>query len=1097
MKKKHSFLKKRNKLRLMSLFFLLLSSLLGQAQAPQKTLVKGIVVDESGNPIIGATIVGDIATGTITNLNGDFQISLPASVKLLTISYIGYVEQKIPINNRTFIKIILKEDVKSLSEVVVVGYGAQKKETLTGSISSVQTKSLIQSPTANVGNALVGRVAGIVSTQSSGEAGFDAATIRIRGVATFAGEQSQSPLVVIDGVQSSVLAMNALDPHEIESVNVLKDASSTAVYGVRGANGVIIVTTKRGDTGKPSINFSYRYGVTRPVSLLKMLNAYDYASYRNEAILSDKNAGKYSALFSDDDLWKFRYNRDYTPEEIEIMDLTDSQKEQLANSPALYYASHDYIAEQFDHDAPQQQYNINVSGGSEKVKYFFSLGNLNQKGNFNTDYRGYSVNSDYDRYNLRSNLDIDIYKNLKLTVDFGGQFSKTTGIMGSSADGLMAEYARHKAMLVNILANTPFVGPGIIDDKLVTGYVSSKSPLQSKGGYGYSAMTALFSTNMLTTNLSRLNTNIRLKHTMDYLTKGLSVTGTVSYNDSYKKGTVTENHVPTYSVYRSSENPNELIFTGGIEYPKTVYDNQYNSKWNQIYLEGKVDYSRKFGRHAFTGMYVATAQKTFDPSLQYKVPAGLLGFATRLTYNYDNRYLAEFNAGYNGSENFPKNKRFGFFPAYSLGWIVTNEKFIPKNDLLSWMKIRGSYGQVGNDKIGSNRFLYLPNAWGYLPQYTSGNNYSYGYSFGTTDGSSKDPYYAGAYESYVGNPDVIWERARKLNIGLDVNFFRDRLQFVGDFFYEKRDNILWTLEMVPDIVAANLPPANIGKMTNKGYEIQLKWNDKIFHDLYYNIGLNLSYAINRIDYKDEPAFLYEWMNETGFSYKQYKGYRTAGFYDTVDEVSNRPYVDVDGNKVQTGDFRYIDIDGDGKIDKNDRVPIGYSNMPRYSFGGNFDIEYKGFSLSLLFTGSYKGSIPLTSTYILNPFYMTNGAAFYFQYDNHWTPEKAAQGIASTFPRASLRTYDSQNGVMNDMWLYSTQFLRLKNAELAYNITKLGKLKDIGFSNIRIYLSGSNLFTWGSKLPSGFDPEQEDSNGASYGYLYPPTRTLNFGISIKY
>jgi TonB-linked SusC/RagA family outer membrane protein len=1059
----------------------------------QQVLIKGNIVDESNNPVYGAMVVGNnTAIGTTTDIDGNFQLSLPQNVSSLKASYLGYTTQTVPVRNQQFFKIILKEDEKMLSEVVVVGYGAQKKGTLTGAISSVQSKSLIQSPTANISNALVGRVPGIVSNQSSGEAGFDATTIRIRGIATL-NESGREPLIVIDGIQSSMAAMNALDPHEIESVSILKDASSTAVYGVKGANGVVIVTSKRGQQGKPSIHFSYRFGITKPVSLLKMLNSYDYALYRNEAILSDKDAGKNSYLFTDDELWKFKYNRDYTPEEVEMMGLTDSQKQQLLNSPALYYSSHDYIAEQFDNYAPQHQYNVNVSGGSDKVNYFFSLGNFSQKGNFNTDYRDYSANSNYNRHNLRSNLDIDVHKNLKLSINFGGQFATQTGIVGSNNDGGASnEYARHKAMMVNILTNTPFVGPGIIDNNLVTSYISSKSPLQSKGGYGYSGVAALFNANLLTNNISRLNTNIRLNHLMDYLTRGLSVSGSVSYNDVYRKGVITANNVPTYSVYRNPNNPNELIFTGGGESPKTVTDNQYNYKWNQFYVEGKVDYNRTFGLHDVTGMLVMNAQKTFDPSLEYQVPAGLMGIASRITYKYDNRYLAELNVGYNGSENFPEKKRFGFFPAVSLGWIVTNEKFIPENDFLTWLKIRGSYGEVGNDKVGGKRYLYLPNQWAYLSK-ASGN----GYSFGTTDGSSADPYYAGAYEYFVGNPDVTWERARKTNIGTDINFLKNRLQFVGDFFYEKRNNILWRLGTVPGIVATTLPPANIGEVTNKGYEIQLKWSDHIFQDLYYNIGFNMSYAVNRIDFKDEPSYLHEWMNETGFSLGQYKGYKTSGFYDSEEEASNRPYVSVDGNKVQAGDFRYVDIDGDGKIDANDQVPISYSNLPRYSFGGNFDIEYKGFSLSLLFTGSYKGSMPMTSFYILNPFYMNNGAAFYFQYDNHWTPEKAAQGIESTFPRASFRTYDSQNGAMNDMWIRSTQFLRLKNAEIGYSIKKLGALKQVGISNIRIYLNGNNLLTWGSQLPGGFDPEQEDSGGASFGYLYPPTRTVNFGVSIQY
>lgn len=1089
----HTFFCKRKRYYLLGILFFILINVSTLSLNAQNVPIRGVVVDETGLPIIGATVVGTGTTiGSITDVDGNFQLSLPSDIGTLTVSSIGYTTVTVPVT-RERLQITLKEAISELSTVVVVGYGSQKKETLTGSIAVVDKEALIQSPTANISNALVGRTPGLISTQSSGEAGNDAATIRIRGLATL-NESGHEPLVVIDGIQSTMATMNALDANEIENISVLKDASSTAVYGVRGANGVVIVTTKRGSVAKPSINFSYRFGLTQVVSKLKMLDSYNYALYRNEAIHTDKDPGKASYLFDDTELWKFQYNRDYTPDEVELMNISQAQKEQLLNSPALYYSSHDYIEEQFGGTSPQHQYNINVSGGGERIKYFFSLGNFRQDGMFNTQYRGSNVNSQYNRNNLRSNIDIDFHKNLKVSFDFGGQFATKSGILGGASDGdVTSDYTRHKAMMVTILTNTPFVGPGIIDGNLVSSYVAIGSPLQSKGGYGYSPETFLLTRDVLTSNTSNLNTTIRIEHLMDYLTEGLSVSGAVSYNDLYRKGIVTQNSVPTYSVYRNPDNPNELVFAGGIENPKTIEDNRYNNKWNQLYVEGKANYVKSVGAHNLTAMLVLNAQKTFDPSLQFKVPSSLLGLASRITYRYDDRYLAEFNMGYNGSENFPDGKRFGFFPAFSLGWIATNEQFFPKNDILTWLKIRGSFGEVGNDKIGGRRFMYLPNTWGYLSQ-SSGN----GYYWGSTDGTAHDPYYDGAYESSVGNPNVTWERARKSNVGVDVNFFKDRLTFVGDLFLEKRNNILWNLGTVPGIVASTLPPVNIGKVSNKGFEIQVHWGDRVLgNDLYYGIGFNMSYARNKIEYMDEPEYMYEWMNTTGFSLGQYKGYRTAGFYNNQDEASNRPYVSIDGNKVQAGDFRYIDIDGDGKIDANDRTPIGYANLPRYVFGGNIDFQYKGFSLALLFTGSLKGSMPMTSFYILNPFYMNNGAAFDFQYDNRWTPEKAAQGTEATFPRASMRTYDTQNGAPNDMWLKPTHFLRLKNVELGYNFTNLGKLREYGLSGIRVFVNGNNLLTWFSKLPSGFDPEQQDSSGASSGYLYPPTRTYNAGFSIQF
>jgi TonB-linked SusC/RagA family outer membrane protein len=406
------------------------------------------------------------------------------------------------------------------------------------------------------------------------------------------------------------------------------------------------------------------------------------------------------------------------------------------------------------------------------------------------------------------------------------------------------------------------------------------------------------------------------------------------------------------------------------------------------------------------------------------------------------------------------------------------------------LKIRGSYGEVGNDQIGGRRYLYLPSTWGY------GGNYAFGgYYFGNTNGGSQDPYYTGATENTVGNPDVTWERARKVNFGMEANFFKNRLSFVGDIFSEKRDNILWALGTIPGTVGANLPPANIGKVSNKGYELQAGWDDKI-GDFVYSIKGNVSYARNKIEFMDEPSYPYEWMNTTGFSIGQYKGLKTNGFYNTQEEAANHPYSNIDGNKVQAGDIRYIDISGDGVIDSRDNAPIGYSNLPRYAFGTTLSLDYKGFSLSVVFTGTAQGSILMTDFYMLNPFYHTNGSAMAWQYEGRWTPEKAAAGITPTFPRASLRTYSTQNGVRSDFWLKSTDHIRLKNVEIGYTFSKLGQLQKIGAKGIRLFANANNLYTW-SHLIDGFDPEQQDSGGAGSGYLYPMTRIFNFGMNVQF
>ncbi len=1053
--------------------------------------VTGIVTDEKGEPLEGVSIVEKGTQNvTVTKNDGRFSMEVKGEKSILEISYVGYEKQEVSAANHSLI-ISLKNTQAQLEQVVVVGYGIQKKETVTGSVVSVGNKELMQTPVSNVGNALVGRVAGLTATQFSGEPGDNAATLRIRGVGTL-NSSGQEPLVIIDGIQSTFSIMNAIDANEIENISVLKDASATAVYGVRGANGVVIVTTKRGNSGRPQINFTSNYGLTSLATKLKMLGSYEYALFRNEAIRTDGDASMNRYLFTDDELWKFQNNRDYTPAEVAAMSLQQEQKNSLLESPALYYTSHDYFDEQFGGASPQQQYNINISGGGERVRYFTSLGYFSQKGLFNhSDYGGADVNSFYSRYNFRSNYDIEIIKNLKISVDLAGQFGSNGGILGNSQDGdITGPYSRHKAMLVSILSSTPYNGPGLVDGHLISGFVGTTNPMQGKNASGFSPITNLLSRPYLTRKNTNLNANIKLVHTMDYITKGLSLTGTVSYNDNYITGVYRSTPVPQYTATRNPANPAEILYFGGAVGPVTITDNYNNNKWRRIYFESALNYKNNFGKHGVSGLVLMNAQRTHDPGLLFNVPAGLMGAASRITYNYNQRYLVEFNMGYNGSENFPEKKRFGFFPAYSLGWVVSNEAFFPHNIGINNLKIRGSHGEVGNDQVAGRRFLYLPSTWGYGS--LSGIS---GYYFGNSNGTSRDPFYAGAYETTVGNPDVTWERAKKSNIGLEISFLKNRLSFTGDLFQEKRDNILWNLGTVPATVGASLPPANIGKVSNKGYEAQLGWNDRV-GNLSYNLGFNLSYARNKIEYMSEPAYAYPWMNSTGFSIGQYKGLKTAGFYNNEKEASTHPYSSIDGNKVQAGDLRYIDIDGDGVIDSKDRVPIGYSNLPRYAFSSTMGLNYKGFGLSILLTGTAQGSFVLSDFYLLNPFYQASGAAMAFQYEGRWTPEKAAQGIESTFPRSSLRNYSTQNGVVSDFWVKSSDHIRLKNVEISYTFQNIDIFKKAGMKGIRIYANGNNLYTW-SNLIDGIDPEQQASNGANSGYVYPMTRIFNFGTSIQF
>ncbi|MEI7501701.1 MAG: SusC/RagA family TonB-linked outer membrane protein [Paludibacter sp.] len=734
--------------------------------------VSGIVLDENNQTVIGATIlIKGTNTATITDVNGQFSIEAPDEGQL-KVSYIGYETQIINTYGKIAVKISLNQSLKALNEVVVVGYGIQKKETVTGAIGSVGNKELMQAAVANVGNALVGRIAGLSAIQLSGEPGNNASTLRIRGVSTFSG--SQDPLVVIDGIQQSFNVLNSMDANEIEGINILKDASATAVYGVRGANGVIIVTTKRGVSGKPQISFSTNQGITMVTSLPQLANSYDYALFRNQAIINDANPANNQYLFSDAELWKFKNNQDYTPQELASMNLSAAQIAKIQSQGAMYYTSHDWYKEQYGKTAPQTQYNLNISGGTEKVKYFTSVGYLSQTGLINNaSYGGSNVNSNYDRYNFRSNLDVSIFKNLEIKINTSAEFSTNSGIVGSG--NATDNSSRYKQLNQSIVESSPFASPGFVDGKLITGLLYNPS-IFALNTSGKSPISNVLNSNMATYNTSIVSGSIRLKHTLDYLTKGLTIHALVSYDDRYTKGILSDNSIPGYSVGRNPSNPSQLVFSGGVVNSNTISDNWGNYKESKFYIETAMNYNRTFGKHAITGLVLANAQKYSNPNLQYNVPQGLMGISNRATYNYDERYLLEFNVGYNGSENFPIENRFGLFPAFSGGWVISNEPYFPKNKALTWLKVRASYGEVGNDQIGGKRFLYQPSTWGNVGYGTLS-----GFAFGSSNGFSMNSGYSGVMETTIGNPNVTWERAVKQNYALEMKFFKDKLSITADY----------------------------------------------------------------------------------------------------------------------------------------------------------------------------------------------------------------------------------------------------------------------------------------------------------------------------
>jgi len=1091
--------------------FLLLLNIYGVYA--QQRVVKGTVKDNKGQPLSGVSVkIKNTTAGTLTTADGSFTITVPSPSSVLVFSTIGYASQETAVKGST-ISIALQEQIGSLDQVVVQAFTVQKKATQTGSTSTVSPKELTATSVANVSNMLVGNVPGLSGVQSSGEPGRNGSRLLIRGIGTTSG--STDPLVVIDGIQQAAERpydqLNSMDANEIESVTVLKDASTTAVYGIRGANGVIIVTTKRGKAGKPVFSVSSTFGSTSATNLLHGANSYQWASMRNEAIAVEKSSFGNSTfdayLFSNDDLWKMQNNRDYLPAEVDAMtQLTAEQKAQLKNAPALYYGSRDLFADQFGGKGPQSQLNMQVSGGSQKVKYYTSLGYFTQGSILNnTSYYGANTASNFSRINFRSNFDITAVKNLTIRINLAGQFGNTSGPgYNNGSAGTTNPYdfnARYGAIMQYIFDSGPLTAPGLVDGRLVNSYAgiggSPDNPLGVKLGSSKGAQNPV--RNLLASGRESLfntllSNSVVVRYDMPFITPGLAFQGTANYDNNYVKAVAYLPSLPEYSVRRSSANPNILQFYGGATGANVFNaDPGHNSVWRKTYFDAGFDYNRTFGAHTVTGVIRGTAQRYSIPNDAFNTPSGIIGFLGQGRYNFKERYLADVTLGYNGTEQFQEGKRFGFFPAYGAGWIISREPFFPENKWLTYFKVRASYGEVGNDGTGLGRYLYLPNTFNL-------NASGYNYYWGASDGSVANPNYPGAIEGNIGNPNVTWERAVKKNLGIEAHFFKEKLSVTADLFQESRDNILTRSQIIPGsigIPANSQPPVNVGIVKNRGYELVMGWTDNIGRVGYYLTG-NVNYARNNIVYQAEVLQKYPWLNATGFAVSQYKGFVTDGFFNNQSELNNRPvYAAPLNNNVALGDVRYKDIDGDGKVDINDRVPVGYSFYPRYTYSLKAGFNFKGFDVSSLFTGTAQASFNMANYDFTNTFFQNAGFVSQWMYDGHWTADKVARGEEIKYPRAQINGVrnTSNNYLASDLWIVSSSYLRLKNIEVGYTFPQLSFLKRSHISSLRIFGNGNNIATWNSELyKRGIDPEAQDIGGRA---IYPITRVIVFGAQLRF
>lgn len=1000
----------------------------------QQQKVTGRITDaQTGEAMTGVNvIVKGTAIGAITDLDGKYSINLTNSDVSLIISFIGYVTQEIPLAGKTVIDVALLAEVKGLEEVVVIGYGVQKKATVTGSVSAVQTAALIQSPQANIANALVGRMTGLLSVQREGQPGGDQATLRIRGAGTFSG--STDPLIMVDGVES--LNYNNIDPNEIENVSILKDASATAVYGVRGANGVLLITTKRGIKGKPVLSISSNTAITSFTDLRENLGSYEWSKAFNEALRYNSYfTGTYNPMFSEADIEHYRTN----------------------DSPILY-PSTDWISLMMKPTSRQSQNNVNINGGTDFMKYFVNAGYFNQTGLFNNTKTAddFDAQMTYKRYNFRSNFDFNITKRFSANINVSSQTEVRTG-----------PNVRVTYIIDRIYNAPPQMSPGIVDGKVINVYdVFGGNPLEQLLGNGLNRQLSNY-----------LTSSVRLNHELDFITKGLSVHGTLSYWNYMTNTKTYSKSVPTYKPVLLPDNT--IIYAPQKEDAPFGFS-ESTDKNRKTYLEFGFNYNRQFGNNNVTGLLLYNQSKLYDPLLAYVVPNGYQGLVGRVTYDYAKKYLAEFNVGYNGTENFAPGKRFGYFPAYSLGWVVSEESFFPENNIVTFLKLRGSYGEVGNDKIGGTRFLYNPSSY----------NYTGSLNFGVP-GSTFQSYPAAA-EGIIGNPLLIWERAKKSNVGFDLTLWKDKIKIVADYFIERRDNILATPGTTPEIVGVTLPAQNLGKMKNWGYESDISYIDKISKFNYW-IKLNYTFARNMIVFQDEVKRPFTYQNRTGQAFQQPFGLVAEGFYNTWEEVNdaNRPRSSWQNNRIMPGDFKYKDVNGDGILNSDDMVPIGYSNFPEISYGLSFGGDYKGFDISVLFQGVANVTRP---TYItsIRPFENNQSCQSYIP-ELAWTQEKYEQGLPIKLPHLSAQQVQVHDFQSSTFITQDSKYLRLKNFEIGYSFNS-AFLKKMSVQALRVYANGSNLITWHGLYP-GDDPEQV-SGGGDWG-PYPNTRTINFGFNIKF
>lgn len=1012
--------------------------------AVQGKVLQGSVKGADGIGLPGVNVVIKGTTkGVITNFDGKFTLNVDSERSILVFSFIGYVSQEIPVGTKTTFDVVLQEDTKKLDEVVVVGYGTQKKSTLTGSISSIKSESVLKTPVSNATNSLTGRTLGVVVAQRSGKPGDNQADIFIRGRATTG---DQTPLIIVDGAERP--SFGDIDPNEIENISVLKDASSTALFGIKGGNGVILITTKSGKEGKPKVTYTGNFALQTYTNLPETLDAFTSASLLNEA---NANVGKAPA-FTATELQKFKDHSD----------------------PVLYpdFNWYKYMVRKF---YPQTQHNINVSGGSKIAKYFVSVGYLFEDGyfkKFDNPYCGYKSTPSYDRYNFRSNIDLDLSKDLSVSIKLGGRleerYSPAAGdYYTNTFEDAQIEYLLSRINNIPAYAFVPYLPDGRFMENPSAG-VNLTNPLGWLLTQGYS----IKQTNSIESTLG-------LNYKLDKLLKGLSFRAQYAYDAYFKANRMQSGSFLSYNINKITGVITQgTASLGTSNSPLGAISSKYSGTINYN-LQTSLNYVREFGKHSVTGMALFQRQSKRIEGAQ--PPYASQGFVSRVTYNYGDKYFAEFNGAYNGSENFAAGKRYGFFPAVSAGWTISNEEFMKSASWINLLKIRGSYGKIGFDRIGGSRFLYLDE----YNQVTSQTLFGWPTSvqFGYPSSVST---YKTIIHSRIGNPNITWETSTKRDIGIESSFFNNLISINLDVFDEQRSGILINRASGLTSYGEDYPMVNFGEVSNHGYEIEIKHQNKLTDDFRYSITAQLSFARNRIENMDEPFGKPAYQKQAGYRIGQYRGYLTNGFYRSQEDIDNSTPNKL--GKAIPGDLKFVDFNNDGYVTSDDIVPIGYSNVPEYTFSIEPAITWKKWSLSVMIQGVENVSSDLQ----FDQRTLSSNQMFKHML-GRWTPETADRATWPVLQPAVGGNFMSY--LTNDFLLTDASYVKIRNAQLSYQLSE-NIAHRIGVSNVRIYLSGQNLHTWTKMLY--IDPENSQRRAPQAATnVYPTSRIYNIGLNVEF